>query len=73
MCYPKAQVCKVKIQNLSHLRDRIESENHNIEPNMLCRNMRNMNFRYQKCLELGGQHIEHVLYSELLNRELTKL
>lgn len=59
--YLKAQVYKVKIQGLSHLRERIESECHNIEPDMLQRTMRNMNFRLQKCLELGGQHIEHVL------------
>ena len=59
--YLKAQVYKVKIRDLHHLQERIESECRNIDPDMLHRVVGNMNLRLQKCIELGGQHIEHVL------------
>jgi hypothetical protein len=59
--YQKKKVYSVKIQNLHYLQQRITDNCAAVDPDMLRRIQRNMVFRLQTCLEVGGGHAEHIL------------
>jgi hypothetical protein len=59
--YLKEKVYSVKIQNLHHLQQRITDACAAVDPDMLRRIQRNMVFRLQSCMEVGGGHVEQIL------------
>jgi hypothetical protein len=59
--YLKEEVYSVKIQNLHHLQQRITDACAAVDPDMLRRIQRNVVFRLQTCLEVGGGHVQQIL------------
>jgi hypothetical protein len=59
--YLKEKVYSVKIQNVHQLQQRITDACVAVDPDMLRRIQRNMVFRLQTCLGVGGGHVEQIL------------